>query len=224
MPMIGEKQYLEIKAQIEYQENETPSVLFEKLNRSQISLEEKVEFVLQRYGWSSSTRRVSVELEKAHKAQYPFFPAGEQFIEHFDGLIFPSKGLASKYGSHILTKFSWNPSLMEGVTHHFQDRVVYIGVERSFEGYEENPINCWENISISPDVIDYDFVDLYLGESGKVYWHCYDGDTLGIAANNILEYFSIKFSFIDDSNRLVQQSVWTDSDLQVMREAKRIYR
>lgn len=87
--MIGEKQYLEIKAQIEYQENEKPSVLFEKLNRSQISLEKKVEFVLQRYGWSSNRRRVSVELEKAHKAQYPFFPAGEQFIEHFDGLAFP---------------------------------------------------------------------------------------------------------------------------------------
>jgi len=38
---MSEKQYLEIKAQLEYQENERPSVLFQKLSQSQISLENK---------------------------------------------------------------------------------------------------------------------------------------------------------------------------------------
>jgi len=220
---MSEKQYLEIKAQIEYQENERPSVLFQKLSQSQISLENKVAFVLYRYGWRIDNQQSPTDLEKAQKAHYPIFAAGKQFIKQFDGLIFPSKCLSSNYGSHILTKFIWKPVLMEGVSHHFRDRVIFMGVERLFEGFVENPINCWENILISPDDIDFDFVDLYLGESGKIYWHCYDGDTLGIAANSILEFFSMKFSLTTDSHHLNQLSVWTDSDRKVMRKFKGLY-
>lgn len=219
--MIDEKRYREIALELNLQTVIKPSNLFKIVRQSHYELEEKVGFLLRWFGWHDKRVCISNDLKKAQNANYPFFRKGIHFIQQFDGLIFPGKCTSSRQGSHILLSFIWNPVILEGVSHHFGERVISIGTEHLFDGYDENIPDCWEDISIPPDDLDYDFIALFLGESGKIYWLCYDGDSLGIAANSILEFFANRFSFINDCGTSNTCSLWTTEDKKIMHDFKR---
>lgn len=211
--------FREIEKGLGYTSEWKPSVLFEMLENTNYSIEEKVGFILYRYGWNGHKRTISNIFAQSKEYQSLIFDSGKQFIEQFYNLIFPCKNRFSRSGSHVWIKFLWEPVVTTGVSTHFGEKVMSIGVERYFDGYEnDNIIDCWENITISPDNLEFDEVSLYLGESGKVYWLCYDGDSLGVAADNLLEFFSIRFSFTEDKHHYDAHTTWTVEDLKAMRD------
>lgn len=211
--------FREIEKLLGYTSEWKPSVLFERLENTNYSTEEKVGFILYCYGWNGHNRTISNIFTQSKEYQTLIFNSGKQFIEQFDNLIFPCKSRSSKSGSHVWITFSWNPVITVGVSTHFGEQVMSMGIERYFDGYEDDNIaDCWEDITISPDNLNFDEVNLYLGESGKVYWFCYDGDSLGVAADNLLEFFSIRFSFIEDKHRYDFRTTWTVEDLKAMRD------
>ena len=218
---MDEKRCKEIALELNLQTVEKPSVLFGILKQSHYRLEEKVGFLLHWYGWHGKRDYVSADLKKALNTNYPLFQGGINFIRQFGNLILPGKCTSSCQGSHILLSFIWEPVILEGVSHHFGERVIPIGVEHLFDDYEENVADCWEDISIPPDELDYDCITLFLGESGKVYWLCYDSDSLGIAGNSILDFFASRFSLIDDFNAFSTRSLWTVEDKKIMHDYKK---
>jgi hypothetical protein len=215
--------FRKIGKQLGYTSEWRPSFLFKKLEKSTYSMEEKVGFVFYCYGWNGYKRTISNTSDQVKDYNAPIiFSSGKRFIEQFDNLIFPCKNRSSKSGSHVWVKFMCKPVITAGMSAHFNEQVVPVGVERCFDGYEDDNIeNCWEDITISSDNLDFDEISLYLGESGKVYWFCYDGDSLGIAADSLLEFFSVRFSLAEDKHLHDVPTRWTSEDLAVMRDYRK---
>lgn len=215
--MADEERYRAITPEADCRTGESPSALFRRLKHTGGPLEGKVGYILRRYGWHEKRNVPSAELCKALEEGGAVFPGGIRFVQQFDGLLFPGKRTLSRQGSHIQMRFMRRAVLGEGLSHHFGERVLSIGVERSFDGYDENPVQCWEDVSIPPDTLDYDEVELFLGQSGRIYWFCYDGDSMGLAGKDALEFFAVRFSLLDDPYHLTAPSVWSAEDRKAMR-------
>ena len=211
--------FREMGKQLGYTSKWKPSFLFETLKKSNYSMEEKVGFVLYCYGWNGHRCIISSASAQVKEYDISMFSRGKQFVEQLDNLIFPCKNSLTKSGSHVWVTLSPKPVITAGVSAHFNEHVIPIGMERYFDGYEDDNItNCWENTTISPANLDFDQVSLFLGKGGKVYWLCYDGDSLGVAADNLLHFFSVRFSFEEDKLLFGGRTIWTPVDREVMRD------
>ena len=183
---------------IEVNPNMGASELFSMLKSASIPLSSKIEAALRHYGWTGKTRKESEAiLLKMRDDGYHLFPSAITLIKQFYGLCFPCKSSNSKYGTHLIFVIEPYIEADEAFSIHYNEVCVPIGELRSFDLYSTSVLpDAWENVDESP--AGYMRQDLYLGESGTVYWYCVDATVGGIYAKSLLDFLASQFGFIEN--------------------------
>ncbi len=198
------------------------SELFAKLKNDFIPLSSKIEIVLRHYGWTGKPRKESEPVLLKMKADgYRLFPSAAALIEQFYGLCLPCKSSDSRYGAHLIFVIEPYVEADEAFSIRYNEPCVPIGELRTFDLYSTSVSpDAWENIDLSP--AGYVRQDLYLGESGTVYWYCIDATAGGIYAKSLPDFFASQFGFIENTClKDGTKEEYEDSDLIQEIEAKR---
>ena len=175
------------------------SALFAKLKNENIPLSEKVELVLRQYGWTGEPRKEAEQILSQMRAEgYTLFPSAIALIEQFYRLRFPCKSSDSKYGAHLVFVIDPYVEWDEALSIHYNEVCVSIGELHTFELYSTSVSpDTWENVNESP--AGYGRIDLYLGESGTVYWYCGCATAGGIEAKSLQDFFASQFGLIEST-------------------------
>ncbi len=175
------------------------SALFAKLKSENIPLSEKVELVLRHYGWTGEPRKESEQILSQMRAEgYTLFPSAVALIEQFYRLYFPCKSSDSKYGAHLIFVIDPYVEADEALSIHYNEVCVPIGELQTFDLYSDSVSpDTWENVNECP--AGYGRIELYLGESGTVYWYCVDAPAGGIQAKSLQDFFASQFGLIEDT-------------------------
>lgn len=184
---------------IEVNPNMRASELFSRLKNESIPLSSKIEIVLKHYGWIGERRKESEPiLLKMREDGYELFPSAVTLIEQFYRLYFPCKSSDSKYGAHLIFVIEPYVEADEAFSIHYNEVCVPIGELQTFDLYSTSVSpDTWENVNESP--AGYGRVELYLGESGTVYWYCVDASAGGIQAKSLQDFLASQFGFIENT-------------------------
>lgn len=196
--------------------------LFSRLKKESIPLSSKIEIVLKHYGWTGEQRKESEPiLLKMREDGYELFPSVVTLIEQFYRLRFPCKSSDSKYGAHLIFVIEPYVEADEALSIHYNEVCVPIGELRTFDLYSTSVSpDTWENVNESP--AGYGRDNLYLGESGTVYWYCVDAPASGIQAKSLQDFLASQFGFIEDTYlKDGTREEYEDSDLIQEIEIKR---
>lgn len=207
---------------IEAISNMGASELFSRLKNESIPLSSKIEVVLKHYGWTGERRKESEPiLYKLKEDGYQLFPSAVTLIEQFYGLCFPCKSSDSKYGAHLIFVIEPYIEADEAFSIHYNELCIPMGELRSFDLYSTSSLpDAWENVDQSP--AGYTRQDLYLGDSGTVYWYCVDATAGGIYAKSLSDFLASQFGFIENTYlKDGTREEYEDSDLIQEIEAKR---
>lgn len=204
--------------------------LYQKVSKLSCSLEDKVKFILQHWGWNGVTREESkVIITKINQTGFTIPINVEQFFEQMCGLHFPRKtqNTTNSYGG---TLEFWYQDIVdykdffipsECLSVKFDDDIMPIGYMLEYDGYSSNAPSGWEDPYYKAQGCCCS--ELFLGSSGKVYlWNLEVSDYIGVEAENLLSFFAVSFGLIKDQGEIGDTA--TDEDIELMEKIENYYK
>lgn len=224
-PMKSDE-FIFIAESIKYSaEGHKTSELYKEIADLSCSLECKVKFILQHWGWNGTRREDSEYIISAINENGFIIPENIKiFYEQLYGLIFPMKKKkipADEYGGVLRLSFSEKGDVQlkdwlisaECLSARFDDDILPIGYRLNYNGFSPGQVDGWEDPNYCPGgAWGY---ELHLGSSGKVYiWDTEMSDYIGIEAENIVSFFASAFGLIPDTER--NYGYTSDTDFALM--------
>ena len=232
---LDRKEYNSICKEINYLEiKNRPSRLYQEVSKIPCTLESKVKFILQHWGWDGTTRdEGKLIVSQINSFRLTLTSETKEFFHQIYGLSLPIKkarGLGADkdiYGGVLRFKYSengWKDLFIASkcLSLKFCDDVVPIGYMLNYNGFSSSgqQIDGWEDPNYeSSGAWTY---ELYLGNSGRIYfWDTENSDTIGIEADSLLSFFAIAFGLILDTEKIYGYT--TEEDFALMDEIERLW-
>lgn len=204
--------------------------LYQKVSKISCSLEDKVKFILQHWGWNGATRAESkLIITKINQTGFTIPINVEQFFEQMCGLCLPRKTQNTTDSSGGTLEF-WHQDIVdyedffipsECLSVKFDDDILPIGYLSEYSGYSSNAPDGWENPHYKAQGCCCS--DLFLGSSGKVYlWNLEVSDYIGVEAEDLLSFFAVSFGLIKDQGAIGDTA--TDNDIELIEKIENCYK
>ncbi len=197
--------------------------LYQKVSALSCSLEDKVKFILQHWGWDGTVRvEGKFIMSKINGAGFTIPVHIEQFFEQMYGLHLPRKTQSDRtpYGG---TLEFWYQDIIdyedffipsECLSVKFDDDIMPIGYLLEYGGYSSNVLDGWEDPYYDSSG-EWSY-ELYLGNSGKFYfWDRTTSDYVGVEAENLLSFFASAFGLIENQEESIRLDIVNYMKLQV---------
>lgn len=208
--------------------------LYSKMKMLSYSIECKVKFILQHWGWDGTRRKESEYIISAiHDSGFMIPENVKTFYEQLYGLMLPLKKEkipTDRYGGLLRLRFAEKGDLQlkdwligaECLSAKFDDSILPIGYRLNYNGFSSSgqQLNGWENPQYHPcGAWGY---ELYLGSSGKVYiWDTETSNYIGVEAEDIVSFFASAFGLIFDTEH--NYGYTSDADFALMEKIEELW-
>lgn len=223
---LGQEEYNSICQKVNYLEiKNRPGRLYQEVSKLPCTLESKVKFILQHWGWDGLPRdEGKLVISQINNFRLTFTSEVKEFIHQIYGLSLPMKKTRSLgtvediYGGVLRFKYpesGWKDLFITSkcLGLKFHDDVTPIGYMLNYNGFSLSgqQIDGWENPNYKP--VGAWTYELYLGNNEKIYfWDSENSDGIGIEADSLISFFACAFGLIVDTEKVYGYA--TEEDLQ----------
>ena len=230
---LGQEEYNSICQKVTYLEiKNRPGRLYQEVSKLPCTLESKVKFILQHWGWDGLPRdEGKLVISQINNFRSTFTLEAKEFLHQIYGLSLPMKKTRSLgtvediYGGVLRFKYpesGWKDLFITSkcLGLKFHDDVTPIGYMLNYNGFSLSgqQIDGWENPNYKP--VGAWTYELYLGNNEKIYfWDSENSDSIGIEADSLISFFASAFGLIVDTEKVY--GYVTEEDFELMDEIER---